>query len=54
MFLKTVQTFTTRQNILCDEDKRPKFIAGVPPDNFSATGQIWGNPLYIIGIDLNR
>jgi len=29
-----------------DEDKRPKFISGVPPDYFSETGQLWGNPLY--------
>ncbi|MBN1123437.1 MAG: 4-alpha-glucanotransferase [Sedimentisphaerales bacterium] len=27
-------------------DKRPKFIAGVPPDYFSKTGQLWGNPVY--------
>ncbi len=24
----------------------PKFVAGVPPDYFSETGQLWGNPLY--------
>lgn len=25
---------------------RPRFIAGVPPDYFSKTGQLWGNPVY--------
>ncbi len=31
---------------LLDPDGRPGVVAGVPPDYFSATGQLWGNPLY--------
>ncbi|WP_292392633.1 4-alpha-glucanotransferase [Methanoculleus sp. UBA303] len=29
-----------------DDDLRPTVIAGVPPDVFSETGQLWGNPVY--------
>ncbi len=29
-----------------EEDGSPTFVAGVPPDYFSETGQRWGNPLY--------
>ena len=29
-----------------DEHGRPTAVAGVPPDYFSETGQLWGNPLY--------
>jgi 4-alpha-glucanotransferase len=27
-------------------EKKPAFVAGVPPDYFSSTGQLWGNPVY--------
>jgi 4-alpha-glucanotransferase len=29
-----------------DEERKLKYVAGVPPDYFSETGQRWGNPLY--------
>ncbi|MCX7820518.1 MAG: 4-alpha-glucanotransferase [Brevinematales bacterium] len=29
-----------------NEELKPKRVAGVPPDYFSETGQLWGNPLY--------
>ena len=29
-----------------DGNRRPKSVAGCPPDSFSADGQLWGNPLY--------
>ncbi len=31
---------------LLNEHRRPRFVAGVPPDYFSAEGQLWGNPVY--------
>ncbi|MBV9241214.1 MAG: 4-alpha-glucanotransferase [Acidobacteria bacterium] len=29
-----------------NDDGSPKVVAGVPPDYFSKTGQLWGNPIY--------
>ena len=29
-----------------NKEKKPVFVAGVPPDYFSSTGQLWGHPVY--------
>ena len=34
------------QLFMLDAQRRPNVVAGVPPDYFSATGQLWGNPHY--------
>jgi 4-alpha-glucanotransferase len=38
--------WSRRELFELDEDGRPLKVAGVPPDYFSADGQLWGNPLY--------
>jgi 4-alpha-glucanotransferase len=38
--------WANRHLFYLDESGRPTVVAGVPPDYFSATGQLWGNPLY--------
>lgn len=35
-----------RELFYIDEEGNPTAVAGVPPDYFSPTGQLWGNPLY--------
>ncbi len=38
--------WTDPELFILDERRRPSFVAGVPPDYFSAEGQRWGNPVY--------
>ncbi|MDR2693550.1 MAG: 4-alpha-glucanotransferase [Chitinispirillales bacterium] len=39
-------TWTESNQFLFDKKGTPVEVAGVPPDYFSKTGQLWGNPLY--------
>ena len=44
--IDSLDVWQGRENFLLDERGNPDFIAGVPPDYFSPTGQRWGNPIY--------
>jgi 4-alpha-glucanotransferase len=46
----SAEVWAHRELFLLDDEGRPTAVAGVPPDYFSSTGQLWGNPLY----DWNR
>jgi 4-alpha-glucanotransferase len=42
----SADTWTHPEIFQLDKNLIPKKVAGVPPDYFSADGQLWGNPLY--------
>ena len=42
----SVDVWTNQDIFLLDEKKKPVKVGGVPPDYFSETGQLWGNPLF--------
>lgn len=44
--LDSVDVWAHSELFQLDEEKKPKEVAGCPPDGFSADGQLWGNPLF--------
>lgn len=44
--LDSADTWAHKELFQLDETGIPTAVAGCPPDAFSATGQLWGNPLY--------
>ncbi len=42
----SADVWTNPELFKLDENKKPTHVAGVPPDYFSETGQLWGNPVY--------
>ncbi len=42
----SADVWANRELFVLDKRDRPTAVAGVPPDYFSADGQLWGNPLY--------
>ena len=44
--LDSADVWADRALFELNDDGSPRVVAGVPPDYFSATGQLWGNPIY--------
>jgi len=44
--MDSADAWSHRHQFLFDDQAKPAVVAGVPPDYFSPTGQLWGNPIY--------
>lgn len=44
--MDSADVYSHRDLFYLDDRNRPYLVAGVPPDYFSKTGQLWGNPIY--------
>ena len=44
--MDSADAWTSPDQFFLDDAYQPTVVAGVPPDYFSTTGQLWGNPLY--------
>ena len=44
--LDSVEAWASPKLFYFDKEHKPIAVAGCPPDDFSPTGQLWGNPLY--------
>jgi 4-alpha-glucanotransferase len=44
--LDSAEVWSHPEMFYLDDNGKPTVVAGVPPDYFSKTGQLWGNPLY--------
>ncbi len=44
--LESSDVWANPEQFQLTKERRPKCVAGVPPDYFCADGQLWGNPLY--------
>ncbi len=44
--MDSADTWANPEEFFLDSEYQPTVVAGVPPDYFSKTGQLWGNPLY--------
>jgi len=44
--IDSADAWANSELFLLDEDRRPLRVAGCPPDSFTVSGQLWGNPLY--------
>ena len=43
---KSTDVWANQKIFKLDKSGKPAFVSGVPPDSFSRTGQLWGNPVY--------
>lgn len=42
----SADTWANSKVFMLDDNKNPLLVSGCPPDAFSSTGQLWGNPVY--------